>query len=160
MPVTVSLRLGLDFSQAWYSDDAPQMQVLMIWSDKLCKLGPACGYRPRRRSPWLVIKQGMREKAERIRHRSLQLTEDGSARWSTTYGERGSEPPSARRSAFINDSLERQGLQVVGQHPGPECHRKDPSHMLRTRRTYSAQATARRLYTGGMWQSRAADERS
>jgi hypothetical protein len=58
-----------DLLQVWFADDASAaaaLDSLKRWWDKLVNIGPKFGYYVNPIKSWLVVKEELREKAERI----------------------------------------------------------------------------------------------
>ena len=90
----------------------------------------------------------MCEEAERIfTGTGVQLTEDGPG-LEHKNGQRHLGAAAVGTSAFINEYVSDKVFKWSADIQGLALPSRRPSRMLRTRRTYSAHATARRLYRG------------
>ena len=64
-----------------YADDlagGSKLEMLREWWDQTVQNGPAVGYHPKPSKSWLIVKEGHRERAERIFHNTgINVTTEG-----------------------------------------------------------------------------------
>lgn len=68
VPMIKSLQLE-SLTQCWYADDASAggtLEHLRQWWDRLVKIGPDFGYFPNGQKSWLVVKEGLLDKASSV----------------------------------------------------------------------------------------------
>jgi hypothetical protein len=90
--------------QVWYADDGTgcdSLQSLRNWWYELVKEGPAYGYFPKPSKTWLIVREGLLEKAnELFKDSGVQITTEGKRHLGAAIGSSGF------KSEYINKKIE------------------------------------------------------